>query len=211
MKKILIPCLIILLLLLIHFSRVFISNEILIIDYNNDKHNYDMIKYLKKVNIFERYIVYYNEGNIAFKEKDYDKAIKLYDEALKKNPPKNKRCDIRINKAVTILEMIDENASKEEILKALESAREELYIDNCANEDGTGDSDEAEEMDQDIESQMEKQKEKPKEQEPKDNEEDEKLQKELEEINKDANESRQKDLQDYGNLGNYHFYSGKTW
>lgn len=216
MRKLLVLCLIPLIILLIHFTRVYISNEILINDYNNEKYNHKIIKYLKKVNFQEKYIVYYNEGNIAFKEKDYDKALDLYDEALKKRPPQSRRCDIRINKAVTILEMIDENATPEEILYELNRAREELYIDNCANEDGSGDSDDAEDMDGDIETQMDKQKArqeetKPKDKEDKENEEEEKIKQELEEYNREANESRQQDLQDYKNLGNYHYYSGKRW
>ena len=211
MKIFLRICLVILIILLLFFSSIFISNLILIKDYEKGKYDHNIISYLKKVNVQEKYIVYYNEGNIKFQEKKYDEALKLYTEALKKNPPQYEKCEIVINITVTMLEMIDENADKEEIVEKLEKAIEELHQYNCANEDDTGESEEAEDFEDDINDIIEKLKEEPKDEQQERDPEEEKIEKELEEINKGANESRQQDLQDYENLGNYHFYSGKSW
>ena len=94
MKKILTILIVIASLFLIKFLTTYILNEIVIAGYNRGIYSTKIISFLKKTNINEPYIVYYNEGNIFYQKGRYDKAAINYETALEKNPPHKKRCDI---------------------------------------------------------------------------------------------------------------------
>ena len=217
MKKIGKILLVVLLIILLKLLFTFTINQIVIQDYYNQKMDKELIHILKKTNINEPYIVYYNEGNIYFQEKNYKKALQSYEKAIEKNPPIKRKCDIRINMSITLLENI-KTTKKDELLKKLQEARENLYLDHCADEeDNSGESEEAESLEEEIK-QLEKEleennnsQESSKNNEEEETEEEKSIKKELQEINKDANASRQSDLQEYENLGNYQYYSGRNW
>ena len=219
MKKYFIILLIILSIIFLKLVSTYLLNEKIIKDYNNNVYQKNMIKFLKITNINEPYIVYYNEGNIYYQEKNFDAAINDYEKALEKNPPLKRKCMIRINMSMALIQDIEKNNTKEKI-ELLEQAKQNLYEDHCADsKDSSGESQEAEELEEDIKKEQEKikkvsnDKESNQEQEEEEleTEEEKNIQNELKSINKDANANRQKDLQEYKNLGNYHYYSGKNW
>lgn len=217
MKKLLKIGIIFLFLILIKLLLSFTLNKILIKEYNRGNYKKDYVKVLKLLNTNERYIVYYNEGNILYQEEKYDEAINNYKKALEKNPPKKKACDIRINLSITYIQNI-KSTNKQVILEELKNARENLYNDHCADpEDNSGRSKEAEsleeiikEMEEELESNSGNQNGNSTSEE-EEEDDDQSLEEELQEINKDAKASRETQLEDYKNLGNYQYYSGKSW
>lgn len=94
------------------------------------------------------YILPYNRGNLEYRSGNYDEAVSLYQEALKKHPPKDeKECNIRVNLALAMIapytpEFIkEENIEEENIEEAIQKIDEAcayLLEDGCANEDGYG-------------------------------------------------------------------------
>ena len=224
MKKVIIGIIIFLSIFLVIFSIPYLLNEVAIHNYDEGKYNHKLMETLKSINFREKYVVYYNEGNMFNQEKKYDEALNSYEEALTKHPPIKKKCDIRINMTLTMIQMINTN-NKQEIIEKLEKAKENLYNDNCASEeDSNGESQEAEQLEQEINEEIEelqKQMEQPQQETEeeesnsnKNNEEAEEelqIQNQIEEINREANQSRQRDLQEYENLGKYKYYSGKNW
>ena len=194
-------------------------NQIIIEDSKKDKYDKSLIKILESTTILEKYVPYYNEGNIYYKQKKYEKAIDQYNKALTKKPPIAKKCDIRVNLSIALVQNIN-SKNKDEILKELQEARENLYNDHCADpEDNSGESSEAEALEEaikDMEEELQKnsgdgEEGGDKEEEHDGDGEEQNLEKQLQEINKDANASRQSQMEDYKNLGDYHYYSGKSW
>ena len=154
MKKIYIILTIILSLILIKLVVTYSINQKVITEYEKGVYRKDLISFLKKTNWNEPCIVYYNEGNIYFQEKNYNKALKSYEKALRKKPNKKQVCDIRINITLVLLEESKKTTDNDKLLKELKKARENLYIDHCAEEySDQGDSLEAEELEQDIKDQ----------------------------------------------------------
>ena len=224
MKNALKVTLVLFLLILIKLILSFTLNAIVIFHYNRGSYQKNLISVLKMINTNEPYIVYYNEGNIFYREKEYDKAISNYEISLKKNPPKSRVCDIRINMTLAMIENINFKGADYEILNALTKARENLYNEHCADKnDATGESKEAEELEdaiRDLEDEIENPSksssgDKDDEEEEKDSDEETKeekdIEKQLEQINKEAQASRGKDMEQSKNIGNYQYYDGKSW
>ena len=74
------------------------------------------------LNIQQGYIANYNYGNILYNNEKYEEAIEQYKNALNKNVPKKKECDIRVNYALAICKTVevdenDENSINEAIKK----------------------------------------------------------------------------------------------
>lgn len=221
MKKILKITLVLFIIILIKLIITFTINEILISNYNNGIYKDNLIPILKKLNTNEPYIVYYNEANLKYNEKNYQEALDGYDKSLTKNPPKSKVCNIRINKTLTLIKLID-SKDKQTILKKLEEARNNLYEDGCANpNDDSGKSKEAEELEEEIKEMEEElqnnssssssnqnQQEENNEEE---TEEEQNLEKELEEIRRNATNNRNQELEGLQNSNDFSYYSGKRW
>ncbi len=96
----------------------------------------------------EPWVEPYNLGNSYFKQKKYEKAIEEYDKALDiKTLPEKKECDVRVNKALSMVIPIDtDNVTKENrrsIIELLEKAMNVLTEDECATDDGNGHDEEA--------------------------------------------------------------------
>ena len=117
---------------------------------------------LKKLNLVERYLPYYNLGNVAYKEGDYSRAIGYYKQALDMDPPKYKECPIRINLALAMIKKIDFNDLSTEkkvqnAIQQLRAARTVLTAHQCAGPvEDDGHSEEAEQLKKDIDDMIEK-------------------------------------------------------
>lgn len=112
---------------------------------------FDVLKY---VNFPQGYLPYYNNGNVYYQQKQYGKAADMYREALKRNAPHPKECSIRINLALAMLYGLgDDYASPEkrdESLTVLYEARELLLEENCATDEESGHSKEAQKLKDEI-------------------------------------------------------------
>ena len=219
MKKLLKFLTIIILVLFIKLSFTYTINEIIIYNYQNGNYNTKLIKTLYLLNFYQKYIAYYNEGNILYKTNNFDDAIQRYQIALTKKPPQNKVCDIRINLSLSIIKN-SSNDNKTEILDNLSKAKNNLYEDNCASPiDDSGKSEDAEKLEEEIK-QLEEQiknnsgsgstSSDPNESE-ENNENFTNIEEQLKENEQKSNSSRQDELTDYENMGSYEYYSGKRW
>ena len=224
MKNALKVTLILFLLILIKLVVSFVLNFVVILQYNQGNYKKDLISVLKLLNTNEPYIVYYNEGNIFYHEEKYDEAISNYEAALMRNPPKSRVCDIRINMTLSMILKINFKGADYEILNDLAKARENLYQDHCADqEDASGESKEAEALEdaiRDLEDEIENPSSSSGDEsgdnssddgESEETEEEKNIEQQLEEINKNAQASRGKDMEQSKNIGNYQFYDGKSW
>ncbi len=219
MKKILKFLIIVFLIIFIKLSFTYTINEIIIYNYKNDNYNATIIKTLYLFNFYQKYIVYYNEGNILYKTNNFKEAIEKYQISLTKNPPKNKICDIRINLSLSIIKNITGD-NKTEILDYLNKAKNNLYEDNCASPiDNSGKSEDAEKLEEEIKQLEEQIKNNASsspsssdQDEPQENDEDfNDIEEQLKENEQKANANRQNDLNIYENMGNHDYYSGKKW
>lgn len=205
--------------LFLKFFSTFFINQIIIKDYSQQKYDTNLVESLYIANISEPYISYYNHGNLLYQTKEYQKAIDKYKIALKKNPPKEKVCDIEINLSITIIATIDVN-NTEDALSKLKEARNVLYENNCANKnDNNGNSEKAENLKEEIKKLEEQLKSNTNKNDPKEEEENKKpdekeeknIEEELKENRQKANQNRQDQLQYFENSINGSYYYGKTW
>lgn len=114
-------------------------NHSFVSDYKKNVFAADKEKSLLNLNVPESYLPYYNLGNVAYKNGDYNGAIAYYNEALSHNPPKSRECDIRINLALSMVYTIDFNHldSQDKVdtaLIILYKARDILTEKGCAAE-----------------------------------------------------------------------------
>ena len=160
-RKILIFVLIILFIIFLKMISNFAINSIIILKYNNGKYLEKQAEFLKKCIFFESYKAHYNYGNILYQNGKYDDAILEYENALKKHVPKMKKCNIRINYALSICKTINvEEQSEDSIKKAIkeyENAIDVLTEDGCANkDDNNGHSQNAEKLKDDIQNEIDR-------------------------------------------------------
>lgn len=157
-KKILIGTYIVMLLICGKLAFNYIYNAIVTYRY----HQYDYtvnVQPLLILNWSEPYIAHYNQGNIYYKNDNFEDAITSYERALELHPPEEKECAIRINLALAMLGTIDEDYSAPEhvdtSLEILRGARDVLLEEGCATENGDGHSETAEQLKEEIEAMME--------------------------------------------------------
>lgn len=217
MKKLLKILLIPLFIILMRLVLSFVINEIIIYNYQRNRYNETLIKTLYLLNINQPYIVYYNEGNILYKNEEYNKAINKYEKALNKHPSKKRVCDIRINLSLAKIKNI-KSYDQKEIYNLLEDAKTNLYENGCANkDDDNGSSQDAEKLEKEIQKLQDKinnndesDNNNEEENEP-NNEVDPSLEEILRELQRESAASRSSDLRNYENMSDYTFYSGKRW
>ena len=128
-------------------------NERKIDKYN--KGDYDSyFDLLTNFNFPEPYKVYYNNGNVYYKQGEYGKAADHYREALKKNPDHPDECSIRVNLALSLLYSLGDDyaipENKEESLSVLKEARDILLEEECASDEKDGHSKEAQKLKEEI-------------------------------------------------------------
>ena len=220
MKKSLKVLVIFLCVILFKFIITYTINEIIIFNYNHNVFNSFLVKSLYIFNFNQSYIAYYNDGNILYQNEKYDTAINKYRKALEKNPPQSKVCDVRINLSLSIIKQVDTSDYKT-AFNQLEEAKNNLYNNNCASQiDDSGYSKDAENLEEEIKklqnqlnnSSNDSQNDDNDDEDNNDNEEiDSNIEEQLKEIEKNSNSSRQSDMQDFENLGDYSYYSGKKW
>lgn len=203
------------------------ANEVLIKDYKKGIYTENKLSFL---GFLEPYISYYNEGNIQYQKKEYDAAIKSYQNALEHHPGHDRECMIRINLALAMVTPLDPDEMTDsdiaDAIKVLEEARQVLYAHGCATENGNGHNKDAQTLKEDIDRFEEELKQKQEyqsendmesnESEPEENQEqnvknEQDIQKQLEEIQKQSNEERNAELSETENIGNFDFYDGQTW
>lgn len=158
-KKVVITLYIIAIIIMLKLIYNITINNILINKYNNGIYSEGEAKALKILNFQQKYIAYYNHGNILYQCAQYEDAIKQYKKALEGNIPKYKQCDIRINYALAICKTvkIDQNDKKsiKNAIKTYESAIEILTKKGCANKkDSNGHNKNAQKLKQDIEDEI---------------------------------------------------------
>ena len=86
---------------------------------------------------FQLHIYYYNKGNEAYENGDYEQAIEAYEQALSCHVPERKECDIRVNLALAMIAPIDietlDESEMEATIELLKEARDVLTEENCAH------------------------------------------------------------------------------
>ncbi len=140
-------------------GRVFINHSF-VSAYDNEEYRSQEEEKLLKFNFPESYVPYYNLGNAAYKNGDYNSAISYFTEALKHYPSEKKDCLIRINLALSMLGTIDfyNLDSQEKIdtaLFVLYKARDVLLENGCATDEGDGHNADAQQLKEDIDKMIE--------------------------------------------------------
>lgn len=82
-------------------------NHSFISDYRRGVYAADKEEKLLVLNVPESYLPYYNMGNVAFKNGDYNSAIAYYTQALSLKPTGKRECQVRINLALAMVYSID--------------------------------------------------------------------------------------------------------
>lgn len=87
--------------------------------------------------LFERYVPIYNRANQYYQEGDYESAISYYAAALSYNIPEGKECDIRVNYALALINLLDPETYADEANAAnswqiILTAEAVLVEDECA-------------------------------------------------------------------------------
>ncbi len=140
-KKIIIAAFTLVGLILSKFAFTFVYNEWVISKYEEKDYS-ENFSLLEMLNITEPYIVFYNNGNVQYQLKNYEEAIRYYEEALEKDPPEGKECPVRINLALAKLGLLGNDCfSRENIddtIELLEECLEILSEEECATDDGDG-------------------------------------------------------------------------
>lgn len=211
---------IILILFLFKLILSYIINECFISGYNKD-----FVKYLSIANVYEPYVVHYNNGNRLYKAADYSGAIEEYEKALKLHPPEKKECSIRINLALAMIKNAESEKNPDiyDMLDVLHDAKEVLYEDGCANrDDDKGHSKKAEQLEDDIEEYeklLKNQKDKSEDNDDDNGSEDDEQKKselkrkeeQIKEQQKQNGKVRQEKTELSKDIKDYKYYNGKQW
>lgn len=193
------------------FLKLFYSwsiNEIIKKNYNQNVYDSILVKTLYFFNFNEPYIAFYNEGNILYRLGNYDEAINKYQEALHKTKQQDKICDIRINLTLAKYQKIDLNSTtaKEE----LENLKETLDLNHCLGNETTNLSQEISNIQNNLKQDNQKESDDDN-QNNNSNEDNANLEKQLEEIERQAREDRESDMEFYEHLNDDIFYDGDSW
>lgn len=219
MRKVLTFIYLFILIVFLKLVITFVINEMYISKYNKGDYDKNLVKSLFVLNFSERYIAYYNYGNLLYQIGYFEDAINEYNKALELKVPEDRVCDIRINLSLSMTNLVNDNMDKEEQIKLLEEAQKVLYEDDCADPNGGGgSSSDAEELDEKLEEKQDEIEEGQGEDEnnkgdktDEEKEEDQKKHDELEDRNDSANESRQEELDEMEDYDDYEYYNGKKW
>ena len=105
-------------------------------------------------NCFFAYAMHYNLGNMYYRNYSFVSAKEQYEKALDEKIPKGKECRIRVNLALIMAESLGGDYAEpdqvEDSIMVLEGAKDQLLEDNCATEEGTGHSETAEQLKEEI-------------------------------------------------------------
>lgn len=221
MRKYLKISIIVFTILLVRSITIFAINRKIISNYDKEVYNNNsLINALYLLTFNNSYIVYYNDGNLLYNKNAYEEAIKKYDKSLSKHPPQKRVCDIRINKSLAMVALVDEK-NKDKALEQLREARYNLYENGCVDPeyfnsyslDAEKLEKEIKELEEQLQEQEEKQESNDDNQNGEEQEEDkyQQIEEQIKKNEKKANESRQEQLNQDNNFGNYEYYPGKRW
>ena len=188
-------------LFIVKFVSSFILNEVVIDYYHERVYDDKLVKGLYVFNIVEREVVYYNHGNLLFKQEKYEEASKKYEKALsyvQNNPNNPHLCPIINNYVLTLTKLIDVE-TKEEKIQAYKALQEKLYEFNCAGEgESNGKDQNSDELEEQIEKVIEelegKEEEQP--QTPEEKQKEKELEDKLDEQEKKSRSSRNEEQQE---------------
>ena len=140
MRKVIYSLCIVFSLCLILYSLNYICNERMIAKMEDNIFDNNDFAWL---GFMEPWIEPYNRGNSYFKQKKYDKAIEEYDKALDESfLPEKKECDVRVNKALSMVIPIDTESindeNRQETIDLLDDALDVLSEEGCATYDDHG-------------------------------------------------------------------------
>ncbi len=88
-------------------SYKLLKNHEYVLAYDNAEYLTDNEEKLLFINIPESYLPYYNLGNAAYKNTEYNSAVGYFAKALSLMPVGQKECDVRINLALSMCNTID--------------------------------------------------------------------------------------------------------
>lgn len=135
----------------------YIYNEIVIGKYNEGEFD-GSLKPVFICNWIQPYIAHYNAGNIYYQNGEFDKAIEEYKLAMKREPKRNHKCDIRINMALAMINALPEDYASEEnvenTIAVLKEARALLIQDGCAKDKEDGHSEPASKLREEIDNML---------------------------------------------------------
>ena len=116
---------------------------------------------LLTLNCLEPYVVYFNNGDIYYKNSLYDDAIESFETALEYDyVPEERRCMARINISLSMIGKLPEDYDTYEnipdSLELLHEAADNLLEEGCAAEDGKGHSEDAQTLYDEIMDEIER-------------------------------------------------------
>lgn len=224
MKRVLTGIWVLCLMLFICLLVSFISNEAMIAHYEKGEYEENKLSFLA---FTETYIKHYNQGNLYYKKKEYEKALEEYKKALELNPPYDRECMIRVNMALCMVIPINpeeiDSSNLQEVIQTLEEAQAILTEHGCAAEgDKDGHNADAQQLYEDIEKfkkellnsneseddKKEKKKQKP--EESKVENADEKKE-QIKNLQDQSTKERQSDSEKSKAINDFEFYDGDSW
>lgn len=140
--------------------RLYVNHDF-VAKYNRGEIDVTREEKLLEFNFPEGYLPYYNLGNAAYKNGDYNAAINYYNEALNQHPGEGKDCLIRINLALSLCNTInfyklDSQEKIDTALFILYKARDVLTENGCASPEGhDGHNEDAQQLKEDIDRMIE--------------------------------------------------------
>jgi tetratricopeptide (TPR) repeat protein len=140
--------------------RLFVNHDF-VSKYNDGVIDVTGEEKLLEFNFPESYLPYYNLGNAAYKNGDYNSAISYYNEALNMHPSEGADCQIRINLALSLCNTInfyrlDSQEKIDTALFILYKARDVLTENGCASPEGhDGHNQDAQQLKEDIDRMIE--------------------------------------------------------
>ena len=134
-------------LVLVRHGLNFFYNEYVLSHYNKSDYSIND-NLLLTLNFLEPYIVYYNNGDIYYKNSLFDDAIESYKTGLEyEYVPEERRCMARINISLSMIGKLPEDYDVYEnipdSIELLQEAADNLLEEGCATEDGKGHSEDA--------------------------------------------------------------------
>lgn len=237
MKRIVLMTMTVLVVAFASLATAYASNEANIRKFNNGDYQKNMFALL---GFTQLYVEHYNNGNMYYKQGDYDIAIAEYDKALSSHIPHSHYndkdycnvCKVRINKALAILAGIDladgaelSDSELSKILETLDEAKAVLTEKECAINENSGHNDEAVQLYKEIielEQQLKNsdgssddkdKKDDHKDDTKKENEENDSKKKEILDNQQDGSGERYKELNDLKGLydDDFSYYDGIRW
>ena len=126
------------------------TNNKFISKYQNQEYDEDTVKKLFFLNVQEKYIAYYNYGNVLYQLERYEEAKEQYNYALK-TVSKKRVCAVRVNLSLTEIMLLPKDGDNDELIKSIKSIQDILLGDECATKDHNGKDEKAQKIYDELE------------------------------------------------------------